>query len=103
MLFDVCDNMTDLTAVMTDIILDQQYAIDYPHKNFQEPVIAFIFTYLSTEMTSLVLETFSFANTSVHYFEMIQLPDGTLQSSRFLRYTSDLLKVVDKFGWEDLI
>ena len=87
--FDVCDNVTDLTAVLSDVLLNQQYAIDYPIRNFREPIIAFIFTYLPAVMTSLVLQVFSFTNTYVHYFEMIQLPDGTLQSSRFPRYTSD--------------
>ena len=122
----MCDNVTDLTAVMANILLDPEYArIDYSNRNFKQPIIAFIFTYLPKEMTSLgrklpgltksfiftylpkemtslVLEVFSFTHTYVHYFEMVQLPDGTLQSSRFPRYTSDLLKVVNKFGWQNL-
>ena len=100
--FDVCDNTTELTAVMADILLDTQYAVSYPNTRFQQSIVAFIYTYLPDQMKSLVLEVFSFTNIYVHFFEMIKLPDATLQSTRFKWYSWDLLRIVNKFQWQDI-
>ena len=100
--FNVCDNVTELTAVITDLLLDSQKAISYRTRAIQESMVATVYTYLPPQMTSLVLDFFSFTNTYVHYFDMVRLPDGTSLFSRFVGHTRNLLAVVDHFGWQDI-
>ena len=100
--FDVCDNTTDLTPIMVDLLLNTSKAIPYLSRPISESSLAIVYTYLPPRMTSLVDDFFSFTKACVHFFKMVRLPSGMLASSRFVEYTRHLLSVVNHFSWEDI-